>query len=337
MSQRLCLSYSLSFALLGISIALALSFGSTPWPLAWQGLLDRFFGQSIEWNAILDERLPRMIVTLSSGASLAVAGVVMQALFHNPLASPSVLGISSGGSLAVIIVLIFGWHIYYPFAIALAAFLGCLTTLLLVYAISMRGGIVHTTTLIVTGIALSTALTAIRSSITYAMKNSWELILVINEWDAGSTFDLTWDHVHLQLPFLIAGLFGSFYYRHELNLLTLGEEDAESLGVNVKKLRWRLFICVALLTAGSLAAVGTIGFFGLILPHMVRYICGPDNAIVIPLSALGGASLLLMLDMILRIMRWHSMSLGNVTAVLGAIFFLILICQSVFKPDSNTV
>jgi iron complex transport system permease protein len=316
----------LFFIFLSIAGMLAtLITGDTTWNEVLEGFNARIFGQSNQWNALLDERLPRLIVLISTGASLAVAGAVMQSLFQNPLASPSVLGISCGGSLMVSLVFILGWHYMYPYALSIAAFSGCLFTLFIVYVLSRRNGEVQTSTLILTGIAISTLLLSVQGAISYALRDQWQLMQTLREWDAGSTMDRSWKHVHLQLPVAIAGLMGCFYYRDEINILALGEEEAKNLGVEAAKVRFRLFICVALLTSGAIAAVGILPFFGLVLPHVIRGLEGPDNRRLIPYCmAIGGLSLVLM-DLMLRLFDIHAFTIGNVSAILGGAFFLILL------------
>jgi len=315
------------FTILLAVVPLTLVMGDTPWDIVWKGAMDRLFGNSQQWNPLLDERLPRLIVILCSGASLGVSGAVMQSLFHNPLASPSVLGVSCGGSLFVVVTIIFGWHLHYPYSIPIAAFSGCLLTLLLIYMLTRYSGEVNLYNLILTGVALSTLLVAVQGAIMYALRDRWQLIQTITEWVSGSTVDRSWKHVHMQLPLTLVGLFGCWNYRHEINILALGEEEANSLGVDVLKVRWRLFLCVSLLTAGTIAAVGFISFFGLVLPHILRKICGPDNRKLIPLCMLSGGIALAVMDFTLRFFELNSFSLGNISAIIGGIFFLILLPQ----------
>jgi iron complex transport system permease protein len=318
------------FAMVLAIVSLAtLATGATAWEAVWPHVLERVSGLSTLWNPLLDERLPRLIVTLCTGASLAVAGAVTQALFCNPIASPSSLGMTTGGSLLAVGVLIFGWHIHFPFAVAIAAFLGCLLTLLFVYSLSKQEGQVQMYSLILTGIAVSTVLMAVQGAVIYAMRDQWQLIQAISEWEAGSTYDRTWQHVHLQLPLAAIGLFGCWYYSREINILALGEEEAANLGVDVAVVRWRLFLCVALLTGGALASMGIIAFFGLVLPHLMRRLVGTDHSRLIPLCMIGGATILASLDLMLRLLDIHAFSIGNISAVLGGSFFLVLLFQQV--------
>lgn len=310
---------------LAVCCILTLFLGDTPWTTVWTGFVNRLNGSNHLWNPLLDERLPRLIVLLCTGASLAVAGAVMQALFQNPLASPSVLGISCGGSLLVLLVFIFGWHLQFPYAVPLAAFLGALATLLIIYFLARQSNGTTLHSLILTGIALSTLLIAIQGAIIFALRDQWQLIQTLTEWEAGSTTDRNWKHVHMQLPLTLVGLSGCLLYRKELDILALGEEEAKNLGVEVEKVRWRLFWCVALLTGGTIAAVGIIAFFGLVLPHVVRRLQGSSNRHLIPLCILSGSTALAAMDLTLRILGIHAFSIGNVSAILGGIFFLLLL------------
>lgn len=308
--------------------------GDTPWEVVWKDAWLRIQGKpAAAWNPLLDERIPRLIVTTCTGASLAVAGAVMQSLFHNPLASPNILGISCGGGLLVMLVFVLGWHLEHPFAIPIAACVGSLLTLLCVYFLAKSCGEAHLNTLIMTGIAVSSLLIAIQAAIIYALRDHWMLIQTLTEWEAGSTVDRDWTHVHMQLPLTIIGLYGCWYYHSEIDIIALGEEEAKNLGVEVDKVRWRLFLCVALLTGGALASVGMIAFFGLVLPHLVRYLQGPANHRLIPLCIFVGSAAFAAMDLMLRLLEIHTLSIGTVSAILGGIFFLILLRHSqLFHP-----
>lgn len=325
MKSRLTLFYISLLSVLFISAVFILITGETPLDYVWKDALAKLSGNSRTWNPLLDERLPRLIVIICTGASLAVAGAIMQSLFQNPLASPGTLGISCGGSLCIMLVLILGWHHNHPFAIPLSAFGGCLLTLLLVYFLSFEGRQVKLHHLLLTGIAISTLLVTIQSALLYAFRDHWQLIQTLTEWQAGSTLDRNWNHVHMQLPLTLIGLLGACLYRKEMNMLALGEEEARHLGVEVNRVRWRLFLCVSLLTGGALAGIGMITFFGLVLPHIVRKICGADCRKVIPSCILGGSVLMAVMDLSIRFLSLHLISIGNISAVLGGFFFLFLI------------
>lgn len=311
-----------------ITITASLTIGDLPLKEALYGAFEKLIWGSHRWNPIIDERLPRLLVTLATGASLATSGLVMQALFQNPLASPSILGISCGGSLAVTIVYVVGWQFTYPFAIPLAAIIGCAATLLIVYAISRENGTQQTNTLILTGIAISTLLIACQGVVVYALRDNWHLMQTLTEWEAGSTIDRSWRHVNMQLPLTIVGLYSCWYYRRELDIIALGSEEALNLGVDIEKVRWHLFLSVVLLVGGALAAVGIIAFFGLVLPHLFRALFGPANERLVPICIAGGALLFTLLDLCIRLGDIHSLSIGNISAIIGGIFFLVLLFRS---------
>lgn len=317
---------SLILAVLLVPLSLySLYFGDIPWNFVLEGLEKRFSESSSQWNPLLDERIPRLIVIISTGASLALSGLVMQALFQNPLASPSILGISCGGSLLVLIVFATDWHLYHPYAVPIAAVAGSFTTLMAVYFFSHLRRDQLIPNLILTGISISTLLIAIQGVILYALRDNWRLMQTITEWEVGSTVDKTWQHVHMQLPLTLVGTALAYYYRKELDILALGDEEALNLGVDVKKVRFRLFTSVALLTGGALAGVGIIAFFGLVLPHLTRKLIGPLNSDLVPVNIIGGAFSLLAMDMLLRFFHIQSFSIGNISAILGGIFFLFLL------------
>ncbi|WP_068470120.1 FecCD family ABC transporter permease [Candidatus Protochlamydia phocaeensis] len=321
--------YLWGFALLFLaSSTWTLMTGETPWNQVWEGFQLRLHNLSSQWNPLLDERLPRLIVLACTGASLAVSGAVMQSLFHNPLASPSVLGISAGGCLSVVLVFIFDLRFTYPYSLPLAAFLGCLLTLCVVYLLSRLQEGAHLTNLILTGIAVSTIIIATQSLLLYALRDRWQLIQTITEWEAGTTIDRGWQHVHMQFPLTVVGLWGCWMYRREMNILALGEEEAKNLGVDVQRVRWRLFLCISLLTGGALAAIGMIAFFGLVLPHIIRRLQGPDHNELIPLCLVSGAAVLTTLDVLLRGFGLYAISIGNFSAIIGGIFFLFLLFRS---------
>jgi ABC-type Fe3+-siderophore transport system, permease component len=314
------MSKQLYFVIFLVLSLLLLTQGATP-------ILHVLENISASWNPLLHERLPRLIVIFCTGASLAVSGAVMQALFQNPLATPYVLGTSLGGSLSVFLVFLFGWHLTHPFMLALAAFGGCLATLIVVYLLTINRNSDKNYYLILTGLAVSTFLLAIQGALVYIFRDHWSFIQTWMEWEAGSTIDRTWAHVHQQLPLTLVGVFGCFFYRSELNLLSLGDEEALMLGVEVKKVRFRLFLCVSLLTAGSLAGCGNIPFFGLVLPHIVRQIQGANNVTLIPKCIYWGAVSMIGMDWLMRYLNIQMLSIGQVSAFLGGLFFLFLVIK----------
>ncbi|GAB4232879.1 MAG: iron ABC transporter permease [Chlamydiales bacterium] len=301
--------------------------GDAPWEYVWGGVIQRLSGLSTKWNPLLDERLPRIVVLLLSGASLATAGASMQALFQNPLASPNILGLSSGGSLATVIVLAFGWHFHFPLLLPLAATCGSLATILLVYGFARSRGIFSNLHVILTGIAFSSVLVAIQQSLLYILRDHWELIQTVTEWEAGTSFDRSWHHVNMQLPLTFLGLIGCYHYRREMNVIALGEEEASLLGVNLPQVRWRLILCISLLTGSALAGIGPIAFFGLLLPHIVRKFIGFDHRRVILYCIFAGSLVMAGMDLLIRLCSITLFTMGNISSLIGGLFFLTLLLK----------
>lgn len=302
----------------------SLTLGETPWNEVWKDAFHIISSNLSTWNPLLDERLPRLIILSCTGAALPVAGLVMQAVFCNPLAAPSVLGISAGSHFAVTLILILGLHHLSTSMIPLAAIGGAFTTLLFVHLIKR-----HQTThsLILAGMAISTLLLAIQDFFLYAVRDNWILIQTLSEWQMGNTAHMTWQDVQMQLPATLLGLWGCWHYRREIDLFSLGEEQAMALGVHIPTVRWRLFIYTALLTGSATAVLGIVPFLGLIMPHLLRQfrICLAKS--LIPLCIVSGASLLIAIDSLLRLTKFNHATLGNTTALLGGLFFLCLLIE----------
>lgn len=294
--------------------------------------IDRLHGK-ISWAPLLDERLPRLIICLLTGASLASSGTVMQALFKNPLASPSVLGCSFSASFLVSLVFASQLHLSYPFLTPVASIIGCVLSLFLVYRMSYKKGKLELNLMILSGIACSTVFISLQNVLLYLLRNNWHLLQSITEWSNGQTHNLTWRHVHLQMPLAIIGLTTCLKYKKELNLLSISEQEASILGVDVPMVRFRLLFAVSILTGGSVASCGIISFFCLMIPHILRSIFGPNNQLLIPMSILWGSFSLALLDLILKVSGVQIFSIGNITAVLGGIFFLALLYQQKQKSS----
>lgn len=306
---------------------LALSTGETPLAEVWEGILLRMNGTSSAWNPLLDERLPRLIVLLSTGASLAVSGAAMQSLFQTALATPSVLGVTAGGSLLMTPLILLQWQLPFPALLPLAAIVGSLGTLLLVYGLAKHTGNLTPSGLILMGLALSMLILAIEGALLYAFRNHWQQIQMLTELSAGSTANIGWQQVHMQLPVTIVGLWGCIYYARELDLLSLGDDEALSLGIDVQKVRFRLFLCIALLTGAALAALGNIIFFGLLLPCLLRTLYGPINQKLIPACLFCGAIALVAIETLLRFFHFNALTIGHLSALAGSPLFIFLLLK----------
>ncbi len=287
--------------------------------------------QNWQNNIILDVRLPRVIIALFAGASLALCGLVMQGMFRNPLASPSVLGVSSGASLGAVIAIYSGLSLFTAWAIPLLAFIGAGITLSIVYRVASTRGQTSVATLLLSGVAMSALNVAAISLLLALSLSNWDVARMIIYWTMGGLDGRTWDHVLIILPIVISGFVLLLFYSKQLDLLLLGEQHALSVGVDVRKTRRNLLIISTAMVGASVSVVGGIGFIGLVVPHILRLILGPSHRYLLPACLLGGAVTLLGADLFLRtVFSEQAIPLGVVTAALGAPFFLFLLIRQRF-------
>lgn len=276
---------------------------------------------------IMQIRLPRVICGALVGAALATAGVIYQGIFRNPMADPYVIGAMSGASLgsALVIVLGVGVALLGVNTLQIFAFFGSILTVLLVYTISRRGSRVPVTMLLLTGIAITYFQSAIVTFLQVIASD--RLLHGLTFWLIGSLAPTeNWLRVWSILPLIIIGVFISYLYTRDLNILALGEDQAQHLGVETDKVKKILLICGALLTAAAVSISGLIGFVGLIIPHLTRVLIGPDHRVLLPTSAVIGASFLMICDAIARvIMGTGEAPVGVITALSGGPFFIYLL------------
>jgi iron complex transport system permease protein len=276
-------------------------------------------------------RLPRVLQGLLAGSALAVSGVLLQALFRNPLADPALIGVSAGAALGAVAVIVLGAtllvgvsRVLGVWTLPLAAFAGALLTALLVFALARRDGVLDPTTMLLCGIAINALTGAGIGLLTYLASD--EQLRNLTFWSLGSLGAATWGSLMGMAPVALVLLVGAPLLARPLNALLLGESEALHLGIAVERLK-RWVITLAAAGAGAVVAVcGVIGFIGLIAPHMARLLAGPDHRVVLPLAALLGASLLTAGDLIARVaVRPAELPIGILTALLGAPFFLWLL------------
>jgi iron complex transport system permease protein len=280
--------------------------------------------QVIVWLA----RTPRVLVAAFVGASLAVAGAQMQGLFRNALASPDVIGCSSGGALGAVLALSTGLAMRSLFYLPLMAFAGALLTLFLVYAIATRHGRTPVAALLLAGVALNALAGAVMSFLISLKWVRWEVAQEILFWLMGGIDSRTWQHVWLVLPCCAVGNAVAFVYARDLDVLLLGEEGALAVGTDVEKVKRIMITNAALLAGGAVAVSGVISFVGLVVPHVVRLVIGPQHRRLLPASALVGGTFLVLTDILARtLQRPEEIRLGILTAVLGAPFFLYLLLR----------
>jgi iron complex transport system permease protein len=270
-------------------------------------------------------RLPRVIAAIFIGAALAVAGAVMQGIFRNPLADPGILGVSVGGSLGAIIAFSTGLALAGLWVVPLFAFVGAMAAASVVYVLSMERGRTDVTTLLLAGIALNAFMGAL-ITLQILISDDPSQMQTMLAWLVGSLSGRGWRHVYIIIPSVLISIGLIYRYSRDLNLFLLGEETAQGLGTNVPRTRFILLALTALTTGAAVSMAGAIGFIGLVVPHMLRLLVGPDHRILLPASALGGGAFLVIADTITRIVIANQeLPVGLVTSMIGGPFFLYLL------------
>jgi iron complex transport system permease protein len=280
------------------------------------------------WDIWLNIRLPRVLLAVLVGLALALSGAIMQGLFRNPLADPSLLGISTGAALCVALVIVLPFSL--PPIISLyghivAAFVGSLAVCLLVYSLSIakKGSL---TKLLLAGIAINALCSSGIGLLTYISDE--QQLRQFSLWTMGSLGRAEWSLVITSATFILPAAMLSLYAAKPLNLLQLGEEEAHYLGVNVRRTKLFLLFLSALLVGVAVSVSGIIGFVGLVMPHLIRMQIGADHRWLIPGAALGGAALLLLADTIARTaVAPMEMPVGLLTSLIGGPYFLWLILR----------
>ena len=341
LSRRLALGVTGCGVLLMILMVIAVSVGPVDLSTrdSMTGLLEAVgIGDSsatvTEQLVIERIRLPRIILAMLVGAALGISGAAMQSLFRNPLADPGIIGVSSGGALGAVIAISIGAQAASGIFLPLFAFVGAFAATALVYGIASTGGRTSMATLLLAGVAVSSFLGAIVSGIITFTSNS-DIQREIIFWLAGGFDSAGWDDVQISLPLILAGVLIVIANSRELNLLMLGDDEASSLGVRTTATRVILLVGATLATGTAVAFSGTIAFVGLVVPHMLRLVLGPDNRVLLPLSALGGAAFMLGADTIARTLVTPSeVRVGIITAFIGAPFFLFLLARNRARAEA---
>ncbi len=266
-------------------------------------------------------RLPRVLLVGLVGAILATAGVVYQGLLKNQLADPYILGVSSGAAVGAVLAIVTGWGtaILLDWTLPVFAFAGACLALFLVLRLGKGSGASQATALILAGVVVQAFFSAL---LTLAISLSPDELQRIQFWLMGSFSFRGWQHIGIVSPFFLAGFLICWWFAQELNLFALGERSAVHLGVHVEKLRVGLLVVASLMTSAAVAVSGMIGFVGLVIPHVMRMTTGADHRLLLPLSALAGASFLIWADILARIlMAPAEIPIGVITAFVGAPFF----------------
>lgn len=271
-------------------------------------------------------RFPRIMTAVIVGGALAVCGCTMQSLLKNPIADSGIIGISSGASLGAVISIALGLSSKYIFAMPLFSIFFSLLISAIVYRLSTLRRKSDNLLLILSGIAISSFVGAISSIILTNLMESQIKEYIF--WSIGSLSGRRWEHFLFGIGPIIFLSFILFYHGKELNILLLGDEEAKSLGINIRKMRKKILVIVAVLTAVSVCISGNIGFVGLVVPHILRKIIGADNRKLLKGSFLAGAFFLTLSDLISRVILAPSeISVGIITSLIGAPYFIYLIIK----------
>ena len=338
-SSRWRLILLLLIVALVIAVILCLNIGFAPINfqdiLAILGKQIPFLNSSIDFSAIsktsetiiVQIRLPRVVAGALVGAGLAAAGVMYQGVFRNPMADSYLLGASAGASFGYTLAAIYASSLALSFfglgLFQIVAFSGSVLTVFLVYYVSRVGNKVPITTLLLSGIVVNIFILALQT--VFELRSGNALIGIV-AWIAGGFTNITWNHIYVVFPFVLVGTLLAYFFTKDLNLLAMGDDTAQNLGVNTERVRQILLLTGSLITAAVVSISGVIGFVGLIIPHMTRLIIGPDHRFLLPTSAIVGAIFLILCDSLARIATGASeLPVGVITALAGTPFFIYLL------------
>lgn len=276
--------------------------------------------QAVLWHI----RLPRILVGILVGAGLATAGAVMQGVFSNPLADPGIIGVTSGAAMGAVVSIALGWSAVSLYAMPVCALVGAVLAVSVTVLLSMRRGKVPVVTLLLSGIAVGMLLGALTSGILICVDE--QKLQQYLFWMVGGLDYRRWEHVIMAVVPVLGGIGIMWTLARHLNILVLGETEARAVGMAVMPFRLGLLFLASLVTATSVCVSGSIGFVGLVVPHMMRMIVGPDHRVLIPMSALAGALLLVLCDTVGRmVVEPTEIRVGIMTALLGTPYFLYLL------------
>lgn len=284
-------------------------------------------GSTLADALVVDLRLPRVLLAALVGGALALAGVLYQALFKNPLADPYILGVSSGAGLgATLAITVFGTsYVARGLGVPVGAFAGAMLTMLLVVRLASRRGRLDPTSLLLAGVAISYILSSLTSFVLVFNRQTMSSVVF---WMMGGLANRTWGHVALLAVMLALGAIVPVLYSRELDLMLLGDERAGQLGVPVERFKLLALASASLVVAGAVSVSGLIGFVGLMMPHMVRLVVGPRHRLLLPASVLAGAIALVLADLVARtVLAPVEIPVGIVTALTGGPFFIWLLVR----------
>lgn len=337
--RRLPLVAGATVGAISLIVVVVLAFGIGPIEIAPSRVIDVVRhellglgepGTALETTVVMNLRMPRVLFGALAGAALAVSGAALQGLFHNPLADPGIIGVSGGasaGAVSAIVLLppigatVYGW------LVPAGAFAGGALATVLIYLLARPGATSGTSRLLLVGVAVGAGFAALTGFLTYVADDDDLQSIVF--WQMGSLGSIDWQKLALVAPPIILGLVVLIAKHRALDLLALGERDARHLGLDIVRTRATVIATSALLTGAAVSFAGTIGFIGLVVPHIVRMMFGPAHRAVVPMSALVGALLIVVADTAARTIAPPSeVPIGLFTAALGAPFFLWLVMRS---------
>ncbi len=340
-TARLAVGSSFLLALVLAAALVSLSLGPVNIPashvasivLSLLGLDFADFGRT-EQLVIEQIRLPRIVVGASVGMALGVAGATMQGLFRNPMADPGIIGVSAGGAVGAVVAIATGTAGLFFLALPTFAFVGAMAATFLVYGIAAIGGRFSMATLLLAGVAVNAFLGAVVSAVIILLPDN-EALREILFWLAGGLDSRSWEHVRISTPLILGGVAVIMLMARDLNLLMLGDDEARSMGVRVGLARPALLAAAALATGAAVAVSGTIAFVGLVTPHVIRLVLGPDHRVLVPMSAAGGAVFVILADTVARtIVQPAEFRVGVLTAFVGAPLFILLLIRNKRKAYS---
>ncbi|MFA5089457.1 MAG: iron ABC transporter permease [Candidatus Omnitrophota bacterium] len=276
---------------------------------------------SVENRVIFDMRLLRIFTAILAGSGLAVSGIALQAILRNPLAEPYLLGTSSGAGLAAVTAVILGVsRIYMP----LAAFLGALASILLVYNLARKGSRIMDQSLILSGVIVSIALSAVIVFLVFISGNA--ALHEMSWWLWGSLGVYDWRLIFPVSMLVISGIIVIYIFAQDLNAISIGEEEAVHLGIDTQSIKKIMILITALITASLICICGIIGFVGLIVPHMMRLVVGPNHRVLIPMTCLAACVFMIICDILSRtLFSPVEIPIGVITAIIGAPVFILLL------------
>ena len=313
-------------AVLGVILVCtaAVAAGIGPYPVSLADLWAAATGRAPEHVAriLMTVRLPRIALGALVGLALSVAGAAFQGMLMNPLADPYLIGVSSGAALGASVAIVLHVSLAAGFGIPAAAFIAALVTMVIVYRLARVRGKIGMESFILAGVVVGSFMWAL---VTVVMVLAGRELSDVVLWLMGNLFVEGWRPVVLVLAATGVGAVGLYAFARELNLLALGEESAQQLGVDVERLKRYVIVFGSLLTAAAVSFSGIIGFVGLVMPHVARRLVGPDHRVLLPAAGLIGASFLILADTVARTAGPWEVPVGVVTSLLGAPFFLYLL------------